>query len=100
MKHVIHRIFVILAVIILGIVAVRLADKKIHVYETMAYAQYLRTDEERTDYIIEIGRMYLEQEDYLQAREAAEYVIYNYDGESDEAWDILDICRDKLRNHP
>ncbi len=97
MNHLFQRIFTVIAVIILGFLAIRLADKNIHVYETMAYAQYLRTDEERTDYIIEIGRMYLEQKDYLQAREAAEYVIYNYDGESAEAWDILDICRQKLR---
>lgn len=91
------RVFLLSLLVVLGILTLMVANKRIHVYETIAYAQYLHTTEEKVDYMVDIGQMYLDQKDYVQAHEAAEYVVQYLDSSSDKAREIMDLASDNMR---
>ncbi|MGE0268754.1 MAG: hypothetical protein AB7S78_09915 [Candidatus Omnitrophota bacterium] len=62
----------------------------------IAKAEIIPDHIDRHDYLIGNARKFIQKRDYRNAREVTEYIIYNIDGESTAANDILDTFRTKF----
>lgn len=62
----------------------------------IAKAEIIPNQIDKHDYLIGNARKFIHKRDYRNAREVTEYIIYNIDGESIAANDILNTFRVKF----